>query len=57
MFPIGGLFWYEISAFSHRNPRLQALFKLFSTKCLTIDFSSHDKGCCKGSLGSILDPT
>ena len=39
VFPIGGLFWYEISAFSHQNPCSQALFKLFSTKCLTIDFS------------------
>ena len=36
-FPIGGLFWYEISALSHQNPCLQALFKQFSTKCLAID--------------------
>ena len=50
-FPIGELFWYEIAAFS-------AVFKLLSTKCLTIVLkSSHDKGCCKGSLGSVLDPT
>ena len=57
VFPIGELFWYKISAFSHRNPCLQALCKLFSSECLTIDLSSHDKGCCKSSLGSVLDPT
>ena len=56
-FPIGGLLWYEISAFSHQNPCLQALFKLFSTKCLAIDLSSHDKVCCKGSLGSVINTT
>ena len=41
---------------SHQNPCLQALFKLFSTKCLAIALSSRNKGCCKGSLGSVIDP-
>ena len=40
-FPIEGLFWYRISTCSHQNPCLQAPFKLFSTKCLAIDLSSH----------------
>ena len=52
-----GVILVEISAFSHQNTYLQALFQVFSTKCLAIDLSAHSKGCYKGSLGSVIDPT
>ena len=52
-----GYFGTKVPHFHIEISCLQALSKLFSTKCLAIDLSSHDKGCCKGSLDSVIDPT
>ena len=55
---------FSLANFGTKCPRFHILKSLFAGsfqsifyKCLAIDLSFDDKGCCKDSLGSVIDPT